>query len=141
MKWLKRKQLEKQSESISEQLILAWEFGKMSESKSLPMTKETGQLHLMSPSPIQKDSSVTQPKIKLLRTQPTLFSMPRDWSAENSMIQLCKRIWSFGHSKLSQDLMTSQWSSWNSKEKQRSSIPKKSLQWFWSKWKKQLRHS
>jgi hypothetical protein len=66
--------------------------GKMIEYKSSPMIKETEPLPHMLPSHKHKDLLVMPLKIKLPKTHITPFSMLKDLSEENLMIQLFNQI-------------------------------------------------
>lgn len=105
------------------------------------MIKETEPLLPTSPSPKLKDWSVTQPRTRMPRTHTTQFSMPRDWSVENSMILLSNQTWNIGHSKLSKAPMENPWLLSSTRARTRNSTQKKSPQWFWPKWNKSPKHT
>ena len=66
--------------------------------------------------------------------------MLRDLLVENSLNNQFKMISSFGHSKLNQELMKSQWLSFNTKERQRNSNLNRFHPWSSKKWKKLPKH-
>jgi hypothetical protein len=87
----------------------------MTEYKLLPMTKVREPLPHMSPLLNLKDSLVTQPKIRLLKTHSTQSSTPNDLLEENSMIQLFNLISNIGPSKFKEESMENQTLLLNSK--------------------------
>ena len=89
----------------------------------------------MLPSLRMKDWLEMLPRIKLREIQETQCSMLKEWSAESFLINLSRKIWSTGHSKLSRVQVTNLWSLLTSRTKLRSSIQRRSHQWFWLRWR------